>query len=342
MSIHIVGDLPTPEEIKDLCPLSEKDAQKKKILDASVADIITGKSDKFLLLVGPCSADYEDSVCDYMIRLSKAADKVRDKIIIIPRVYTNKPRTTGDGYKGILHQPDPSKKENLREGILALRHMHMRIISETGFFSSDEMLYPDNVAYLDDILSYHAVGARSVENQQHRLTASGIDTPVGMKNPTSGDLSVMLNAIYAAQQQHEFIFRGMEARSDGNPLSHAILRGSVGKHGQCSPNYHYEDLELLFNLYSERNILNPAVIVDCNHNNSNKRYKEQIRIAKEIIHSRKMNKDIYNFVKGIMIESYIKEGSRKVSDYCYGKSITDPCLGWADTEKLIYDIADSL
>ena len=342
MAIHIIGQLPSPEEIKSICPLTAEQKERKKIIDKAVANIITGRSDKLLLLIGPCSADYEDSVCDYMMRLAKVADKVSDKILIIPRIYTNKPRTTGDGYKGILHQPDPSRKADMKEGLIALRHMHLRVISETGFFSSDEMLYPDNLGYVDDILSYIAIGARSVENQQHRLTASGFDVPAGMKNPTSGDLGVMLNAIYAAQQSHEFIYRGEEAKTDGNPLAHAVLRGSVSKHGQCLANYHYEDLELLLNLYNERNIVNPAVIVDCNHNNSNKRFKEQIRIAKEVLHSRKANHDIYDFVKGIMIESYIEEGNQKIGDNCYGKSITDPCLGWNDTEKLIYDMADML
>ena len=261
--------------------------------------------------------------------------------MIIPRVYTNKPRTTGEGYKGMLHQPDPSKKPNMLEGILAIRHMHMRVLRETGMTTADEMLYPENLRYLSDMMSYIAVGARSVENQYHRLVSSGCDVPVGMKNPTSGDLSVMLNSVYAAQHGHEFIFRGWEVKTEGNPLTHTILRGAVNKHGQCIPNYHFEDLELLLQLYTERgNLKNPACIVDTNHSNSNKKYLEQVRIAKEVLHSRRHASEIRNFVKGLMIESYIEPGAQKIGDGCYGKSITDPCLGWEESERLIYEIAE--
>ena len=315
--------------------------QKKK--DQEVSDIFTGKSDRFLLIIGPCSADNEDSVCDYANRLAKVQEKVADKIMIIPRVYTNKPRTTGEGYKGMLHQPDPSKKPNMLEGILAIRHMHMRVLRETGMTTADEMLYPENLRYLSDMMSYIAVGARSVENQYHRLVSSGCDVPVGMKNPTSGDLSVMLNSVYAAQHGHEFIFRGWEVKTEGNPLTHTILRGAVNKHGQCIPNYHFEDLELLLQLYTERgNLKNPACIVDTNHSNSNKKYLEQVRIAKEVLHSRRHASEIRNFVKGLMIESYIEPGAQKIGDGCYGKSITDPCLGWEESERLIYEIAEGL
>lgn len=342
MGMKYIGKLPTPEEIIEKYPLSEELKEKKKEFNKAVADIITGKSGKFLVIIGPCSADNEDSVLDYVTRLVKVADMIKDKIVVIPRVYTNKPRTTGDGYKGLLHQPNPEEKPDMKEGIIAIRKMHLKVIEETGLFTADEMLYPDNLGYLDDLLSYNAVGARSVENQQHRLTSSGIDVPVGMKNPTGGDLSVMLNAIYAAQQSHEFIYRNYAIKTDGNPLSHAILRGAVNKHGQCIPNYHFEDLKLLYDLYKERDILNPAVIVDANHANSNKLYKEQTRIVKEVLHSRKHSKEIGNFVKGVMIESYIEEGSQKIGEHIYGKSITDPCLGFEDSKRLLLEMAEIL
>ena len=310
MGIKYISNLPSPEEIISEYPLRNDLKERKKEFDKTVADIFTGKSDKFLAIIGPCSADNEDSVLDYVMRLAKVADEIKDKITVIPRVYTNKPRTNGDGYKGLLHQPNPEKKPNVHEGLIAIRKMHLRVVKETGMFTADEMLYPDNLGYLDDILSYIAVGARSVENQQHRLTSSGADVPVGMKNPTSGDMSVMLNAIYAAQQSHEFIYRNYEIKTDGNPLAHAILRGAVNKHGQCLPNYHYEDLKLLHDLYLERDIVNPAVIVDANHSNSNKKYKEQVRIVKEVLHSMRYSDEIRNFVKGVMIESYIEEGNQ--------------------------------
>lgn len=342
MGIKYISNLPSPEEIISEYPLRNDLKERKKEFDKTVADIFTGKSDKFLAIIGPCSADNEDSVLDYVMRLAKVADEIKDKITVIPRVYTNKPRTNGDGYKGLLHQPNPEKKPNVHEGLIAIRKMHLRVVKETGMFTADEMLYPDNLGYLDDVLSYIAVGARSVENQQHRLTSSGADVPVGMKNPTSGDMSVMLNAIYAAQQSHEFIYRNYEIKTDGNPLAHAILRGAVNKHGQCLPNYHYEDLKLLHDLYLERDIVNPAVIVDANHSNSNKKYKEQVRIIKEVLHSMRYSDEIRNFVKGVMIESYIEEGNQRIEEHIYGKSITDPCLGFEDSKKLLLEMAEIL
>lgn len=342
MGIKYISNLPSPEEIIAKYPLREDLKEKKKDFDKAIADVFTVKSDKFLAVIGPCSADNEDSVLDYVTRLAKVADEIKDKIIVIPRVYTNKPRTNGDGYKGLLHQPDPEKKPNVHEGLVAIRKMHLRVVEETGMFTADEMLYPDNLGYLDDVLSYIAVGARSVENQQHRLTSSGAEVPVGMKNPTSGDMSVMLNAIYAAQQSHEFIYRNYEIKTDGNPLAHAILRGAVNKHGQCLPNYHYEDLKLLHDLYLERDIVNPAVIVDANHSNSNKKYKEQVRIVKEVLHSMRYSDEIGNFVKGVMIESYIEEGNQKIEEHIYGKSITDPCLSFEDSKKLLLEMAEIL
>ena len=342
MGIKYISNLPSPEEIISEYPLRNDLKERKKEFDKTVADIFTGKSDKFLAIIGPCSADNEDSVLDYVMRLAKVADEIKDKIAVIPRVYTNKPRTNGDGYKGLLHQPNPEKKPNVHEGLIAIRKMHLRVVKETGMFTADEMLYPDNLGYLDDVLSYIAVGTRSVENQQHRLTSSGADVPVGMKNPTSGDMSVMLNAIYAAQQSHEFIYRNYEIKTDGNPLAHAILRGAVNKHGQCLPNYHYEDLKLLHDLYLERDIVNPAVIVDANHSNSNKKYKEQVRIVKEVLHSMRYSDEIRNFVKGVMIESYIEEGNQRIEEHIYGKSITDPCLGFEDSKKLLLEMAEIL
>lgn len=342
MGFEYVSKLPTPDEIRAQFPLAPALAAEKARKDEEIKDVFTGKSSKFLVIIGPCSADREDSVCEYVSRLAKVQDKVKDKLILIPRIYTNKPRTTGDGYKGLLHQPNPEKKPDLHEGLIAIRKLHMRVIAETGFSTADEMLYPDNLTYLSDLLSYIAVGARSVENQQHRLVSSGVDVPVGMKNPTSGALSVMLNAVHAAQHSHEFIYRSWEVKTKGNPLTHCILRGAVNKHNQCLPNYHYEDLRLLLELYSERSLENPACIVDANHSNSNKQYMEQIRIVKEVLHSRRHSNDIRDFVKGVMIESYLEPGCQKVGEHCYGKSITDPCLGWDDSERLLYDIAESI
>jgi len=342
MSFEFKKKLPIPMEVKDLYPLSQKLIENKEAKDAELKRIFTGDLDKFVLIIGPCSADNEEAVCDYTQRLAKVQEKVKDKIFIVPRVYTNKPRTTGKGYKGMLHQPDPEKAPDLYQGLIAIRKMFTRVIEETGFTIADEMLYPENDRYFSDILSYVAVGARSVEDQQHRLTVSGMDIPVGLKNPTGGDISVMLNSIEAAQSAHDFIYRGWDVSTSGNPLAHAILRGAVNQYGQCIPNYHYEDIIQLYDAYIAKGFANPSCIIDTNHSNSNKKYKEQIRIAKEIIHNRNHNDDIKNFVKGLMIESYIEEGCQKVSEHVYGKSITDPCLGWEDTETLIYDIADRL
>lgn len=342
MGFEYVSKLPTPDEIRAQFPLAPALVEEKAKKDKAIKDVFTGNSDKFLVIIGPCSADREDSVCEYVSRLAKVQEKVKDKLILIPRIYTNKPRTTGDGYKGLLHQPNPEKKPDLYEGLIAIRKLHMRVIEETGFSTADEMLYPENLTYLSDVMSYIAVGARSVENQQHRLVSSGIDVPVGMKNPTSGALSVMLNAVHAAQHGHEFIYRSWEVKTEGNPLTHCILRGAVNKHDQCLPNYHYEDLKLLHELYAERNLKNPACIVDANHSNSNKQYMEQIRIVKEVLHSRRHSSDIRDFVKGVMIESYLEPGSQKVGEHCYGKSITDPCLGWDDSERLLYEIAEGI
>ena len=342
MSFQFVVKLPVPADIKKQFPMSQELAALKAHRDEEIRRIFTGEDDRFLIIIGPCSADSPDAMFDYLHRLRAVQDKVEDRLVIIPRIYTNKPRTNGDGYKGLLHQPDPDKEEDLLAGLLAIRNLHMNAIREVGLPAADEMLYPENYRYLSDVLSYVAIGARSVENQQHRLTASGMDVPAGMKNPTGGDISVMLNSVYAAQQKHTFIFRGWEVRTDGNPLAHTILRGYVNKHGQSLPNYHYEDLLLLHQMYAERDLVNPVCIVDCNHANSGKQYKEQIRIAKEVLHSRRHNPDISRMVKGLMIESYIEPGCQKIGQHIYGKSITDPCLGWEDSERLLYETADSL
>ncbi len=340
MNMNFKFKLPIPMEIKKQFPLSQSGEKIKAERDAELKAIFEGKERKLVLIIGPCSADNEESVMDYISRLVPVQEKVKDKIFIVPRIYTNKPRTTGDGYKGMLHQPDPNGEPDLIGGIVAIRKLHMRAINETGLTCADEMLYPDNYRYLNDLLSYVAIGARSVENQEHRLTSSGLDIPVGMKNPTGGDLSVMMNAITAAQHEHDFIYRGWEVHSYGNPLSHAILRGYVNKHGQALPNYHYEDLSRLCELYNEKQLENPAVVVDTNHSNSGKKYLEQPRIAKEVLHSCRHSSDVDKLVKGLMIESYIVEGGQKIGSGIYGKSITDPCLGWADTERLIYELAD--
>ena len=342
MSFDFVAKLPVPKQIKNRFPMSEDLIAIKAQRDEEIRKIFTGEDDRFLAIIGPCSADNPDAVFDYLHRLRAVQDKIADKVVIVPRIYTNKPRTNGDGYKGLLHQPDPEKSEDLLGGIIAIRKLHMDAMREVGMPAADEMLYPENYRYLDDVLSYVAVGARSVENQQHRLTASGITVPVGMKNPTGGDFSVMLNSVYAAQQPHTFIFRGWDVRTSGNPLAHTILRGYVNKHGNSLPNYHYEDLLLLHQMYCERNLLNPTCIVDCNHANSGKKYEEQVRIAKEVLHSRRHNADISKMVKGLMIESYIEPGNQKIGQHIYGKSITDACLGWEASERLLYDIADSL
>ena len=342
MGVTYVKEVMSPEELLAEYPLPEAHKKLKDQKDAEIAKVYTGESDKFLVIIGPCSADNEDSVCDYINRLAKVQEKVSDKIIIIPRIYTNKPRTTGEGYKGIVHQPDPEKAPDLLEGLIAMRKMHLRSIAETHLFAADEMLYPENWPYIADILSYVAVGARSVEDQQHRLTISGIDIPCGMKNPTSGTLSIMLNSCTAAQGSHTFMYRGWEVKTDGNPLAHTILRGAVNKHDQSMPNYHYEDLQLLLEMYDQWGLKNPACIIDANHANSNKKYYEQPRIISEVLHSRSVSNDIKKLVKGVMVESYIEPGNQTIHDHVYGKSITDPCLGWAESEKLIYDIAEKL
>lgn len=332
--------LPIPKEIKEQYPLTAELAQVKARRDKEIADVFTGKSSKMVLIIGPCSADREDAVLEYCERLAKLQEAVSDKLVLIPRVYTNKPRTTGDGYKGLLHQPDPRKTSDMLEGVIAIRRLHTNVLANTGLPTADEMLYPDNYRYLSDLLSYVAVGARSVENQEHRLTSSGIDIPVGMKNPTSGDISVMLNSIMAAQHPHTFIYRGWEVDTTGNPLAHAILRGYVNKHGESMPNYHFEELERLYNAYTAKGLQNMALIVDANHANSGKKYQEQPRICKEVLHSCRHSGEIKSMVKGFMVESYLESGCQKIGDGVYGKSITDPCLGWEETIRLVQDIAD--
>lgn len=332
--------LPIPKEIKEQYPLTAELSQVKARRDKEIADVFTGKSGKMVLIIGPCSADREDAVLEYCERLAKLQEAVSDKLVLIPRVYTNKPRTTGDGYKGLLHQPDPRKTSDMLEGVIAIRRLHTNVLASTGLPTADEMLYPDNYRYLSDLLSYVAVGARSVENQEHRLTSSGIDIPVGMKNPTSGDISVMLNSIMAAQHPHTFIYRGWEVDTTGNPLAHAILRGYVNKHGESMPNYHFEELERLYNAYTAKGLQNMALIVDANHANSGKKYQEQPRICKEVLHSCRHSGEIKSMVKGFMVESYLEPGCQKIGDGVYGKSITDPCLGWEETIRLVQDIAD--
>ena len=343
MNMKFYRKLPIPKEIKEQFPASEAVIKTRERAISEMKDIISGKSKRIMLIIGPCSADNEDSVLDYIYRLRGVQDRVAEKIMIVPRIYTNKPRTTGEGYKGMLHQPNPNESPDLLKGMIAIRRMHMRAIEETDFGCSDEMLYPENHRYLSDILAYVAVGARSVEDQQHRLTASGLDIPVGMKNPTGGDINVMMNSIKAAQCSHMFYYRGWEVESMGNPYAHAILRGYVDKHGKSHPNYHFEDLYNLYETYKESDLTNPAIIIDTNHSNSGKNYLEQPRIAKEVLHSMRYSKEVGSMVKGFMIESYIEDGAQKISDCeVYGKSITDPCLGWEKTEKLIYDMADVL
>ena len=342
MSFEFIGKLPTPAEVKEMYPVTERVRKIKEEKDAMIRKVFTGESEKFLVIIGPCSADNEEAVCDYIGRLAKVQDKVGDRLILIPRIYTNKPRTTGEGYKGMLHQPDPEKKPDLLAGLIAIRKLHIRAIEESGLTAADEMLYPENWRYFSDILSYVAIGARSVEDQQHRLTVSGMDVPAGMKNPTSGDLTVMMNSVVAAQGGHTFIYRGWEVKTTGNELAHTILRGAVNKRGNTIPNYHYEDLNLLLKMYDERDLKYPAAIVDANHSNSGKQYAEQIRIVKEVLHSRNLNPGIRELVKGVMIESYIEPGCQKIGqgNHVYGKSITDPCLGWQDTERLLLSMAE--
>ncbi len=342
MSMNFIRKLPLPMDMKEKYPVSMKVAETIQKRNDEIKDVFAGRSNKFALIIGPCSADREDAVMEYMYRLKELQEKVEEKILIIPRIYTNKPRTTGEGYKGMASQPDPTKKPDLYEGLLSIRRLHTRAIEETGFTCADEMLYPENYRYLSDVLGYVAIGARSVENQQHRLTASGIELPVGMKNPTAGDYSVMLNSIVAAQKSHMFVYRGWEVETTGNPYAHAILRGYVNKQGASHPNYHYEDLALLHEMYLKKNVENMGVVIDTNHSNSGKQYLEQIRIAKEIMHSRNVNDEMRRFVKGLMIESYLEDGSQKVEEGVYGKSITDPCLGWEKTERLVLDLAQKV
>lgn len=340
MSFSYLRALPSPDEIKEQLPLSAALKAQKAKRDQEIADIITGKDDRLLLVIGPCSADHEDPVIDYVSRLVPVQEKVKDRILIVPRIYTNKPRTTGEGYKGIASQPDPEKAPDMLEGIIATRKLHIRALEETGLSSADEMLYPENWGYVEDLLSYVAIGARSVEDQHHRLTVSGFDVASGMKNPTSGDLSVMLNSVYAAQHPHHFAFAGYEVETTGNPLAHVILRGAVSKHGNSTQNYHYEDIMRLIQMYEKMDVVNPAALIDTNHSNSGKKYMEQVRIAKEVMVNRQLSSDIKTMVKGLMIESYIEEGCQKVNEHTYGKSITDPCIGWDTTERLIYELAE--
>ena len=341
MSFKYLAKMPSPEEMKARYPLTKEQAEIKACRDKEVADIITGKDDRLLVVIGPCSADSEEPVLEYIGRLAKVAEKVKDRLVIVPRIYTNKPRTTGEGYKGIASQPDPMSDPDMVAGIAAMRGMHIRSIAEFGMSAADEMLYPENWGYVEDLLSYVAIGARSVEDQHHRLTVSGFDVASGMKNPTSGDFSVMLNSVYAAQHPHHFVFSGYEVETSGNPLTHTILRGAVSKHGNSTQNYHYEDVIRLAEMYEKMDVVNPAVIIDANHSNSGKQFKQQIRIVHEVMHNRRFSKEIRSLVKGVMIESYLVEGAQKISESpTYGQSITDACLGWDDSEKLIYDRAE--
>ncbi len=340
MSFKFVRELPTPAVVKEMHPVPAELAALKQERDEMISNVILGRDDRFLVIIGPCSADREDAVCEYVSRLTAIQEKVKDRVILIPRIYTNKPRTTGEGYKGIVSQPNPEQAPNMLAGLMAMRKMHIRAMQESGLTAADEMLYCENWSFVDDLLSYVAIGARSVEDQQHRLTASGFDVAAGMKNPTSGDFSVMLNSVYAAQHPHHFIYRNYEADTSGNPLTHVILRGAVSKHGNTVQNYHYEDIMRLMKRYHEMQLKNPAAIIDANHSNSNKQYKEQIRIVKEVMHNRIVSPEIRTLVKGVMVESYLEEGAQQIGDHIYGKSITDPCLGWEDSEKLIYAIAE--
>lgn len=340
MNVEFKRKMPTHQALKDMYPISDELVKIKRENDKALQAVFTGDDDRLVLVIGPCSADREDAVLEYISRLRRVQERVIDKIIIVPRVYTNKPRTTGDGYKGMLHQPDPNSSPDMLKGLIAIRKLHMKVLGQTGFSCADEMLYPENHNYLSDVLSYVAVGARSVENQLHRLTASGLDIPVGMKNPTGGDLSVMMNSITAAQHAHTFVYSNWEVQSKGNPLAHAILRGYANKHGRTVPNYHYEDLQFLCELYAKSGLLNPGVIIDTNHSNSGKHWEEQPRIAKEILHSTRHSGDIFRMVKGLMIESYLEDGNQSPDGCVYGKSITDPCLGWDKTERLILELAD--
>jgi 3-deoxy-7-phosphoheptulonate synthase len=340
MSFQYIREMPDVREILDTIPVSEALKKIKETRDKEIMSVFKGESEKFLVIIGPCSADNEDAVCEYVSKLSELQDEVKEKLILIPRIYTNKPRTTGEGYKGMAHQPKPSEEPNMVKGLKAIRKMHIRALKESHLSAADEMLYPGNYPYLADLLSYVAIGARSVENQLHRLTVSGLDIPVGMKNPTSGDLEVMLNSVQAAQMPHVFVYNAWEVKTSGNSLTHCIVRGAVDQYGTNLPNFHYEDLRRLAEAYKKRDLSNPAIIVDTNHANSNKKFAEQPRIAKEVMRSRQNSKTLRNKVKGLMIESYLIEGTQKISESIYGKSITDPCLGWEDSEKLVKDLAE--
>jgi 3-deoxy-7-phosphoheptulonate synthase len=340
MSFEYLHKIPTANEIIQEMPLSARLKNDKEERDREIISVFKGESQKFILIIGPCSADDENAVCEYVARLAKLQSEVSEKLILIPRVYTNKPRTTGIGYKGMMHQPNSNEAPNIVRGLKALRRMHLRLFKETGLSAADEMLYPSNYPYLEDILSYVTVGARSVENQQHRLTVSGIDVPVGMKNPTSGDLNVMLNSVQAAQSAHTFIYRGWEVKTSGNPYAHCILRGAVNQHGQSIPNYHYEDMIRLAEFYHKRELENQAIIVDTSHANSNKKFDEQPRIAMDVVHSMRNSRILKALVKGLMIESYLEDGAQEVGGKIFGKSITDSCLGWESSRKLVLKLAE--
>jgi len=342
MAFRYIQAIPTPEEIRAQVPLSPELTAVKAALDSGIRAVFTGESQKKVLVIGPCSADNEEAVMEYVYRLARVQEQVKERLILIPRIYTNKPRTTGEGYKGMLHQPDPTEAPDMHKGIYSIRRLHIRVLAETGLTTADEMLYPENYSYLEDLIGYHAVGARSVENQKHRLTASGVDKPVGMKNPTSGDLKVMLNSVKAAQLPHSFIYNGFEVQTDGNPLAHTILRGAVNQYGRNIPNYHYEDLLFLSRKYGESKLENPAVIVDCNHANSMKLWQEQPRIALEVMRNCRGSADIGRLVKGLMIESYLVGGTQPVTGTTFGQSITDGCLGWEETERLVQEIAEMI
>ncbi len=334
--------LPIPKEIKERYPLSPEAVKVKEQRDKELKEIFCGRDERLVLVIGPCSADRADAVLDYINRLAEVQNEVKDKLFIVPRLYTEKPRTTGEGYKGMLHQPNPKKNPDMLEGIIAIREIHKNAIEKTGLTCADEMLYPHDLRYISDLISYAAVGARSVENQEHRLVASGLNIPVGMKNPLSGDFSVMLNAINAAQQSHTFLYRGWEVESSGNELAHAVLRGSVDKTGRDCRNYQYEVLLTLYEMYCTGDYKNPSVIVDTNHSNSGKSYLKQSRVVEDVLCSLRQSAEIKSMIKGFMIESYLEDGCQSVDEGVYGKSITDPCLGWDKTKKLIYTIADQI
>jgi len=334
-------EIPSAGEILDKMPLAGSLKKIKAERDRLVSDVITGKSDKLLIIVGPCSAHESKPVLDYVEKLGKLNERVEDRLVLVPRIYTNKPRTRGVGYKGMFSQPDPSKSEDILKGIYTIRDLNIKAIEISGLAAADEMLYPENIHYVEDLLSYIAVGARSSENQMHRLVASGIDVSVGVKNPMSGSISVLLNSVYAAQSGQVFKLNGWQVKTSGNPLAHTILRGAVDGYGNDIPNFHYETVMQVADGYQKSGLQNPAIIIDANHSNSGKKYKQQIRILEEVMQNRLYDKDFKNIVKGFMIESFLVEGNQ-TEDKVYGKSITDPCLGWTDTERLILDIAEKV